>query len=117
LGPIGHSCYAFPVFGWGRKPMKRLLIAGVLAGLAMFVWEAVAHTVTPLGEMGLSTLPNEAAVRAALAAQLGGADGLYFFPYVEMGQEPSAGPSGLLLYHPAFTFSWSAMGWEAVVEL
>jgi hypothetical protein len=97
--------------------MKKILVAGVLGGLAMFAWEAVAHTFTPLGEMGLSTMPNEGAVRAALAAQLGAADGLYFFPAMQMGDTPPAGPWGLLLYHPAFAFSWSVMGWEVLVEL
>lgn len=97
--------------------MRNILIAGVLAGLAMFVWEALAHSFTPLGEMGLSVLPNEAAVRAALAAQLGSADGLYVFPAMQMGDTPTPGPWGLLLYHPRFAFSWSAMGWEALVEL
>lgn len=97
--------------------MKRILIAGALAGLAMFVWEALAHMVGPFGEMGLSTLPNEAAVRAALAAQLGPADGLFVFPAMQMGDTPTAGPWGLLLYHPQFAFSWSVMGWEALVEL
>jgi hypothetical protein len=97
--------------------MRNVPIVGMLAGLAMFVWEAVAHTFTPLGEMGLSTLPNEAAARAALAAQLGAADGLYIFPAMQMGDAPTPGPSGLLLYHPAFSFSWSVMGWEALVEL
>ena len=97
--------------------MKRLLVAGVLAGLAMFVWEAVTHTFTPLGTMGLSVLPNEAAARAALAAQLGNADGLFIFPAMEMGRTPTPGPWGLLLYHPQFAFSWSTLGWEALVEL
>ena len=60
--------------------MKRILIAGVLAGIAMFVWESVAHMVLPLGEMGISSLPNDEAMRAALAAQLGNADGLFFYP-------------------------------------
>ena len=97
--------------------MKRLVVAGLLAGLAMFVWEAVTHTFTPLGEMGLSVLPGEAATRAALAAQLGNADGLFIFPFVTMDQMPTPGPAGLLLYHPQFAFSWSTMGWEALVEL
>jgi len=97
--------------------MKRLVIAGVLAGLAMFVWEAVTHSFTPLGEMGLSVFPNDAATRAALAAQLGNADGLFIFPVVEMNQMPAPGPAGLLLYHPQFAFSWAALGWEALVEL
>ncbi len=97
--------------------MKRIVIAGIAAGLAMFAWEAVAHMVGPFGEMGLSTLPNETATRAMLAAQLGGADGLFVFPAMEMGDAPTPGPWGLLLYHPQFAFSWSVMGWEALVEL
>ena len=97
--------------------MKRILIAGVLAGLAMFVWESVAHMVLPFGEMGLSTLPNEEPVRQALAAQMGGADGLYFFPDMRAGGTPVAGPWGLLVYHPSWTFSWAVMGWEALTEL
>jgi pimeloyl-ACP methyl ester carboxylesterase len=97
--------------------MKRILIAGVLAGLAMFVWESVAHMVLPFGEMGISTLPNEQAVQQALAAQLGGAEGLYFFPDMRAGDTPIVGPWGVLVYHPSWTFSWSVMAWEALVEL
>ena len=97
--------------------MGRILIAGVLAGLAMFVWEAVAHMLLPFGEMGVSALPHEDAVRQALAAQLGGADGLFFYPDMRPGTEPSAGPWGLLLYHPNLSFSWSVMVWEALTEI
>lgn len=97
--------------------MKRILIAGVLAGIAMFVWEMVAHMVLPFGEMGLSSLPNDAAMRAALAAQLGNADGLFIYPTIQMDQIPPPGPWGLLLYHPQWSFSWAALGWEALVEL
>lgn len=97
--------------------MKRILIAGVLAGIAMFVWESVAHMVLPLGEMGISSLPNDEAVRTALAGQLGHADGLYFYPAMQMGQEPAPGPWGLLLYHPQWTFSWAVLGWEALTEI
>lgn len=97
--------------------MRRILIAGVLAGLAMFVWESVAHMLLPFGEMGLSSLPDDAAMRAALAAQLGQADGLYIYPTIQMDQVPAPGPWGLLLYHPAWSFSWAALGWEALVEL
>jgi hypothetical protein len=97
--------------------MKRILIAGVLAGLAMFVWESIAHMALPLGEMGISALPNEAATRAALAAHLGNAEGLYFFPDMRAGGTPAAGPWGVLVYHPNWTFTWSVMGWEALTEL
>jgi hypothetical protein len=101
----------------GERPMKRIVIAGALAGLAMFVWESIAHMVLPLGEMGLSTMPNEAAVRAVLAAQLGGADGLFVYPAIAMGDTPTPGPWGLLLYHPQIAFSWGVLGWEALNEL
>jgi hypothetical protein len=97
--------------------MKNILIAGVLAGLAMFVWEAVTHMLLPFGEMGLSTLPNEEAVRQVLAAQMGSADGLYFFPDMRSGVEPPPGPWGMLLYHPSMTFSYAVMGWEALNEI
>jgi hypothetical protein len=97
--------------------MKRILIVGVLAGLALFVWESVAHMVLPFGEMGLSSLPNDEAMRAALAAQLGHADGLFVYPTIQVNQTPSPGPWGLLLYHPQWSFSWAVLGWEALVEL
>lgn len=97
--------------------MGRVLIAGVLAGLAMFFWEMIAHMVLPLGEMGLSTLPNEEATRQLLAAQLGGADGLYVYPDLRAGGEPTAGPWGMLLYHPQMDFSYAVMGWEVLTEL
>jgi hypothetical protein len=97
--------------------MKRIVIAGVLAGLAMFVWESIAHMALPLGEMGISTMPDGEAVRAALAAHLGTAEGLYFYPAMQMGETPTPGPWGLLLYHPVWSFSWSVMGWEAMTEL
>ena len=97
--------------------MGRVLIAGVLAGLAMFFWETIAHMVLPLGELGFSTLPNEEATRQLLAAHMGGADGLYLFPDMRSGGEPSAGPSGLLAYHPQVIFSYSVIGWEVLTEL
>jgi hypothetical protein len=98
--------------------MRRILIAGVLAGLAMFAWEAVTHMLLPFGEMGLSTLPDDEAVRQALAAQLGGSEGLYFYPDMTMDAQPSAGAWGLVLYHPQMSFNYGAMfGWELLTEL
>ena len=46
--------------------MKRIILAGVLGGIAMFIWTSVAHMFTPLGEMGLREMPKEAAVLDAL---------------------------------------------------
>jgi hypothetical protein len=97
--------------------MYRILIAGLLAGLAIFVWESFTHMATPLGQMGMSPLPDEMAVREALGTYIGNADGLYFFPYMsEMNQQPSPGPWGLLVYHPQWNFSWAALGWEGLTH-
>jgi hypothetical protein len=86
----------------------RVAIAGILGGIAMFIWSTIAHVALPLGQVGLSQMPNEAAVLAVAHASNGDKDGLYFFPWVDpkdpqMMQKESAAtkanPSGLLLYH------------------
>ena len=85
----------------------RIVIAGVLGGIAMFIWATIAHVATPLATAGLQPLPNEAATVAALHQQLGDKGGLYFFPYAAgmdansmAAQEAKlkVGPSGLLAY-------------------
>ena len=38
---------------------KRVLIAGVLGGIAMFLWSSIAHMVLPLGMTGIQEIPNE----------------------------------------------------------
>jgi len=85
----------------------RILIAGVLGGIAMFIWASIAHVATPLATAGLQPVPNEAATVAALHQQLGDKNGLYFFPYAGGTDSKSmaaqeakvtAGPSGLLAY-------------------
>jgi len=89
--------------------MKRILLAGVLAGLTMFVWAFVSHMLLPIGTMGISVLPNEAAVMSAMKASIG-EPGLYFFPYEgaegteaevkAFTERYQAGPRGVLIYHP-----------------
>src|SRR4051812_11597933 len=88
----------------------RVVIAGILGGIAMFIWSTIAHVALPLGQVGLSQMPDEAAVLAAAHASNGEKDGLYFFPWVDpkdpqMMQKMDAAiktnPSGLMLYHPA----------------
>ncbi len=88
--------------------MKRMLLAGLLGGLVVFVWGAVSHMVLPIGTMGLSSLPNEDTVLEVLRTSVP-EPGLYFFP----GMDPSdnskeaqeafaakyrTGPVGLLVY-------------------
>jgi hypothetical protein len=107
----------------------RVLIAGLLGGIAMYIWSTVAHVALPLGQVGFSQMPNEAAVLSAAQASNGGKDGLYFFPWVNpkdpqmMEKEAAAikvNPSGLLLYHPpghGMTDMAGAMITEFIKEL
>lgn len=87
----------------------RILIAGVLGALAMFVWTSVAHMATPLANMGISQIPDEAPLLADMQKSMGLKDGLYFFPWVDpndpkMMEKMQAllptTPTGLLIYHP-----------------
>ena len=95
---------------------KRILLAGVLGGIAMFVWASLAHMVLPLGQTGIKEIPNEASVLSAMHSSLGEKSGLYMFPGMALGANPNreqqhtamehygeklaANPSGLLVYHP-----------------
>ncbi len=92
--------------------MKRIVLAGLLAGITVFVFSAILHMATPIGHMGMRAIPSEDAVRAALRAGIT-EPGLYFFPGMDMTKKMSAdeekawmdryvaGPTGLLVFHPA----------------
>jgi len=86
----------------------KVAVAAVVGGLIVFVWSAIAHMATPLGTAGLSTLPGEDAVVAALRAS-GAGSGLYFIPGGDMSrpteeqmtahlEKLKVGPVGLLAY-------------------
>jgi hypothetical protein len=94
----------------------RILLAGILGGIAMFVWTSIAHMALPLGEAGISEIPNESVVLNAMQSSIGDKTGLYIFPGLgvgknatseeknkamkEMQQRIAANPSGILMYHP-----------------
>lgn len=87
----------------------RVLVAGLLGAIAMFIWVAIAHMATPLGMIGISQIPKESPVLSAMDSSISNQSGLYFFPWVDM-KAPDAmqkhaeltktNPSGLLLYRP-----------------
>jgi hypothetical protein len=93
----------------------RIILAGVLGAIAMFIWTAIAHMVLPLGHAGVRELPNESTVLAALETNLGDKSSLYHFPGLGVGDNPTreqmnegmkhmeekvaSNPSGLLMYH------------------
>ena len=96
--------------------LKRIILAGLLGGIGMFVWQSIAHMALPLGAVGIQEIPNEQPVLAAMQAQLGDTSGLYFFPGIGInsgmtrqqhndamqayGTKLAANPSGILIYHP-----------------
>ncbi len=61
----------------------RVLIAGILAGIAFFMWGFVAHMVLPLGEMGTRAPQNEDAALAAMTTALGSEPGIFYLPYLD----------------------------------
>jgi len=88
----------------------RILLAGLAGAVAMFVWTAVAHMVTPLGTVGFHQMPGEQAVLDTMKSSVGDKGGFYFYPWVDPNDPKmmekaaaaeKANPHGLLLYHAA----------------
>ncbi len=70
-----HSCFDM-----------RILRAGVLGGIVMFVWTSIAHMALPLGEAGINEIPNESAVLSAMQSSIGDKTCLYIFPDLGAGK-------------------------------
>ena len=97
---------------------KKIILAGILGGLALFVWEAMAHMMLPLGEAGVKAIGSEQIVLSALKENIK-EPGFYFFPAPdrtpgmskEQRQEAErkiqetwrTGPSGIMVFHPQGT--------------
>jgi hypothetical protein len=80
--------------------MKRIAIAAIVGGIVIFVWSSISYMLLPIGEMGFSTLPDEAAVLQALKSSVP-QSGLYIFPTpTDPSASNPAGPSGILVFHP-----------------
>ena len=93
----------------------KILLAGILGGTVMFIWTSIAHMFLPLGEAGISEIPNESGVLSAMQSNIGEQTGLYIFPGLgvgknasrqekneamkRMGEKMAANPSGILMYH------------------
>jgi len=79
--------------------MKRVILAGLLAGVVLFAWESVAHLVLPLGQAGIKTIDNEQAVVGALRDNVK-QSGLYYFPAAAATGTAQPGPAGILAFQP-----------------
>jgi hypothetical protein len=100
----------------------RILLAGILGGIVMFIWNFVAHDLLPLGEMGVRVMTNEDAVTSALQTNLGDNGGFYIFPsggltpgatgeqkkeaMKKMEEQAAAGAAGVLIYRPKRIFNF-----------
>jgi len=83
---------------------KRILLAGVLGGLALFLWGGLAHDVLGLGSVGIQNLPQQQPVMDALKLSAP-PSGFYIFPPVDaaakVAPDKVGGPYGMMIYHSA----------------
>lgn len=94
---------------------KRVLLAGILGGIVMFLWGGLWHDQLPTAFAGLRSLPNQQAVLSVLKTNVP-EPGMYLFPgfgvpddapfaqkkaaMQNMEKNPTPGPQGLLIYSP-----------------
>jgi hypothetical protein len=83
---------------------KRILLAGVLGGFALFIWGGLAHMVLGLGMVGIQNLPQQQPVMDALKVAVP-QSGFYFFPQADaagkVAPERAGGPYGIMIYNAA----------------
>lgn len=88
---------------------KRIVLAGILAGIVVFAWGALSHMVLGLGETGIKQIPNEDTVLATMKGNII-EPGFYFFPWGDEStpegmkqweEKYKRGPIGVLIYQPA----------------
>ena len=92
--------------------MKRIILGGILGGIAMFMWEGLAHEVLPLGEAGIGGMSNEPAVMASIKANVQ-QSGFYIFPWMDTTpglnkdqrmqktmEKAKIGPAGIMIVSP-----------------
>lgn len=88
----------------------KILLAGLVGGVAMFFWGYVSHELLPVGEMGVRPLPSENMFVPAMKISLK-ERGWYRFPPMDpkdkseaamkaWEEKAKAGPVGVLIYDP-----------------
>jgi len=93
---------------------KRVLLAGIIGGIILFLWGGLWHDALPTAFLGLRSVPNAAAVVNTLKVNIS-ERGMYLIPgfgvpddasfaqkkaaMQKLAQNPS-GPEGVLIYDP-----------------
>ena len=71
----------------------RILIAGLIGGIVMFIWGSVVHTLLPIGEMGLHVPTDQPVALSTLAQTAKAGEGIYMYPSMtseQMGDKAAA---------------------------
>lgn len=103
--------------------MGRTVVAGVVAGIVLFLWGAVAHMMLPIGMMGLQVAPDaqQQAALASLRDNLG-QEGWYMLPMLQkeqwedkaamqaFGERMATQPFAWVVYQPTGVDTYSGMG-------
>jgi hypothetical protein len=91
--------------------MGRVVLSGILAGIAVFLWGFVSHELLPVGTLGIRQIHDEDGMREALSSRII-EPGLYQIPGHDMSkslseaelaaetEKYSKGPTGVLVVHP-----------------
>ncbi|WP_345295110.1 hypothetical protein [Luteimonas vadosa] len=58
----------------------RVLVAGLIGGILVFAWGALAHMLLPIGEMGFRTAVGQESAISAIQASAEPGDGVYMLP-------------------------------------
>ncbi len=112
----------------------RIILAGIVGGIIMFIWGSVSHELLPIGEMGVKVLPNEDAVTSALQTNLGDNPGFYVFPaggltpgatreekeaaMKKAEEQMKSGAGGVLVYRPKRAFNFpKRLGFEFATDV
>jgi hypothetical protein len=87
----------------------RVVIAGFLGGIAMYVWATIAH-LSPLAQVGVHIPPHPELTAAALKLELGDQGGVYIYSSAPMAMAggkpapaaaaPATATDGMLSYVP-----------------
>ncbi|MBB3228786.1 hypothetical protein FHW69_003431 [Luteibacter sp. Sphag1AF] len=104
----------------------RIVIAGLIGGIVIFLWGAFAHMALPIGELSMRGPTSEAPVMAALKTSLPQEPGIYVLPWFDMSHhDPAskaayreralANPYAFIVYQPTGRDGMN-MGGELIVQ-